>query len=530
MTSFAEKLHWLATPEVCASLKGMLRGIERECLRVTPDGAISQKKHPSGLGSTLCHDSITTDYSEALTEIITQPHACIEDCLTELNHLHGFVHSQLDDELLWPMSMPPALNGEEDIPIADYGASLSGTMKHVYRRGLAVRYGRKMQSIAGIHYNVSFPDEFWQLYQQAFSVPGSLRNCKDQMYFSTVRQFLRHGWILTLLTGASPACHTSFVEPTLAAKKNLQRHHDYYLASYACSLRMGGLGYHNDAQSGLFICYDSLEQYTHTLGNALQMPSATYEQAGLFDQAGNRHQISTNVLQIENEFYGSIRPKQPTASMERPTVALEQRGVAYIEIRNLDVDFNSPAGINEITAAMTEIFITGCLLENSALLKRKDNCVAAINNEQVAMLGRCPVNDFIAVAQKHWQTLAPIARILDKVQQTSLYSQAFDYATHLLENPEELNSSQMVHLLQQRKGTAPYMDIALDFSQQHRDFFQSNPLPFAINAALEKKAQQSLMKFEQLPAVDEQVFESAMKEYFRDLPTTQRQDCAALTD
>ena len=48
-----------------------LKGVEKEGLRITPRGSISLSPHPVQLGAALTHPHITTDYSEALLELIT---------------------------------------------------------------------------------------------------------------------------------------------------------------------------------------------------------------------------------------------------------------------------------------------------------------------------------------------------------------------------------------------------------------------------------------------------------------------------
>src|SRR5690606_26674931 len=141
-----------------ALLTTIQRGIEKESLRVDAEGRLALTPHPETLGSALTHSQITTDYSEALLELITQPRASVEALLQELEETHRFVARNLGDEIMWNQSMPPKLPPEEDIPIGWYGTSNSGMLKHVYRRGLAHRYGKAMQCIAGIHYNFSIPD------------------------------------------------------------------------------------------------------------------------------------------------------------------------------------------------------------------------------------------------------------------------------------------------------------------------------------------------------------------------------------
>ena len=137
-------------------LNQIRRGVEKESLRVSEDQAeLAQTPHPLGLGSALTHPSITTDYSEALLEFITPVSASIAETERALHNLHLYTVRQLNGELLWNASMPCIVQGDAGIPIAQFGTSNVGQMKRIYRNGLSVRYGRKMQAIAGIHYNFS---------------------------------------------------------------------------------------------------------------------------------------------------------------------------------------------------------------------------------------------------------------------------------------------------------------------------------------------------------------------------------------
>ena len=147
-------------------------GLEKESLRVANDGGIAQTPHPKALGSALTHPSITTDYSEALLEFVTPPFHHFSDTLDFLDDTHRYVYSQLDDEVLWASSMPCVVEGDASIPIAQYGSSNAGRMKTAYRRGLGHRYGRMMQAIAGVHFNYSYPDEFWSIWQAVLGDDG----------------------------------------------------------------------------------------------------------------------------------------------------------------------------------------------------------------------------------------------------------------------------------------------------------------------------------------------------------------------
>lgn len=187
------------------------RGIEKEGLRVSRDThRISQQGHPTALGSALTHSAITTDYSEALLEFITGVHDTPENALEELFHLHAYTSQSLPNEIIWSASMPGELGGESDIPIAHYGSSNIGTMKRVYRNGLGARYGRAMQAIAGIHYNFSLPESFWEQSLSQSKSSLSLKDWRTEGYLALIRNFQRRLWLLNYLTGSSPAISRSF--------------------------------------------------------------------------------------------------------------------------------------------------------------------------------------------------------------------------------------------------------------------------------------------------------------------------------
>ncbi len=127
-------------------LKGVLHGIEKEGLRVDGSGELSQTGHPQGLGSALTNGAITTDYSESLLEFITPVFETPEAAINFLDNLHRFSYQHLENELIWGGSMPCHINNEAEIPIARFGSSNIGQLKHIYRVGLEHRYGKMMQT------------------------------------------------------------------------------------------------------------------------------------------------------------------------------------------------------------------------------------------------------------------------------------------------------------------------------------------------------------------------------------------------
>src|SRR5204863_9434070 len=115
---------------------------------------------------------------------------------------------------------------------------------------------------------------------------------------------------------------------------------------HATTLRMGRLGYQSDAQASIAASCNSLEAYCGAIEEALMQPYPPYEEIGIKGPDGEYRQLATSLIQIENEFYGKIRPKRIIRSGERPLHALRERGVEYVEVRLMDLDPFEPVGIN----------------------------------------------------------------------------------------------------------------------------------------------------------------------------------------
>ena len=334
------------------------------------DGALALTPHPAALGSALTHSHITTDFSEAQLELITGVHAGVEACVEELTQIHQFVYRMIGDEMLWVASMPCSLPADEAIPIGRYGSSNVGRAKSVYRLGLGHRYGRRMQTISGIHYN--------------WSMPG----VSNDGYFGLIRNFRRHAFLLLYLFGASPAVCSSFVAGRHHALQVLNEHTLYM--PHGTSLRMGRLGYQSDAQASLEVSYNSLERYAASLQEALTRTYPRYEAIGIRNAEGEYKQLATSLLQIENEFYGTIRPKRVILPCERPLHALRERGVEYVEVRCMDLDPFVPVGIAPQTMRFLDLFLLHCLLADSPPDTPQEIAALARNQERVAGRGREP--------------------------------------------------------------------------------------------------------------------------------------------
>ena len=370
------------------ALARLARGIEKESLRVRPDGSLDTSAHPTQLGSALTHPHVTTDFSESQLELITGVQPSVAACLDELTAIHQFVYRHIGDDALWSGSMPCRLPADDDIPIGRYGESNVGRLKSVYRAGLARRYGRRMQTISGVHYNFSLPDDAMRALHASAPDAREARAFRTDRYFATIRNFRRHSWLPLYLFGASPAVCRSFVDGRAHRLEALSA--DTLYLPHATSLRMGPLGYQSDAQSRLAVSFNSLSNYAASLHHALTEPYPAYEAIGIRDDDGRYLQLATTLLQIENEFYGTIRPKRRIRRGERPLHALTERGVEYIEVRSLDVDPFSPVGIDALTMRFLDVFLMHCMLTDSPPDTPDEIAVIAKNQYRVAERGREP--------------------------------------------------------------------------------------------------------------------------------------------
>src|SRR6266487_304726 len=504
--NFKERLRALAP----AVLTGLQRGIEKESLRVRPDGALALTPHPKALGSALKHPHITTDFSESLLELITGVHTSVDTCLEELKRIHHVVMRRMGDELLWGTSMPCTLPDENSIPIARYGTSNIGRAKTVYRIGLSHRYGRRMQMIAGLHYNFSLPDSAWPL----AGFPGA-----SEGYFALIRNFRRHAWLLLYLFGASPAVCASFVEGRKHALEELAPGTLYL--PHATSLRMGRLGYHSEAQDSLAVSYNSIESYTACLHDVLTKPYAPYEAIGIRDGDGDYRQLATSLLQIENEFYSTIRPKRVIRPGERPLHALRERGVEYVEVRAMDRDPFSAVGITADTIRFLDIFLLHCLLTESPTDSRQE--IEAVGRNKVRGAGRGREGglrldrDGKMVELREWGSevlaeCAPIAAALDSAHGGTAYRAALAAAAKAVEHPESLPSARVLAEMRERHENS-YSRFGLARSLEHAKALKSEPLPAEVEARFARLAEESIRKQKEIEAADRVDFETYRQKY-----------------
>ncbi|MCP5175699.1 MAG: glutamate--cysteine ligase [Moraxellaceae bacterium] len=513
-----QQLAWLS-PQATV-LKNMRRGLEKEALRMSKDGMISQTEHPRALGSALTHPHITTDYSEALIELITPATKSIDETLDFLEDLHRFCYQNMGEERLWLNSMPCMIGLEDSqIPLAYYGESNIGKLKTLYRHGLGVRYGRKMQTIAGIHYNLSFPNEFWQAWQQASQNTQDLQEFINEKYFALIRTFQRHSYLLLYLLGASPAVCSCFL---LGREHNLKSLSAGTLYQpYATSLRMSRLGYQNTVQRDLQVSYNHLPDYIDNLSHAIHTEYAPFAELGI-KKDGVYQQMNANILQIENEYYGLIRPKQTAQRGEKPTQALKARGIEYIEMRCVDLNPFSPIGIDSSTAHFLEVFALHSVLSDSPDFTPAKYAELAQRQEQMVEQGRAAnlhitINgqqaNFKDCAVELLEEMQQVAVVLDNAHHTTRYSESISQQMAKIENPELTYAAQV--LAQMSKHNNNFFAFGAAIAEQHRDYFLSQSLSAERLAAFELQAQESLAAQKTIEESDTLSFDEFLAEYIK---------------
>lgn len=501
------------------ALQGGRRGVEKESLRVTPAGRIATTPHPAALGSALTNDHITTDYSEALIELVTPTFTTNWELLQYLCDLHQFVYRHLGDELLWAASMPCVIDGDASIPIAQFGSSNVGRMKTIYREGLGLRYGRVMQAISGVHFNYSFPERLWPVWAAVRESKTADQAFVSESYFDLLRNYRRFGWIVLYFFGVSPMVCKSFLRARGETLPEFGRGTAW--EPNATSLRMSDLGYRNRSQSGLEVSVNSLEEYVRDLSRAISTPSPDYERLGV-KVDGVYRQLNANVLQIENEYYSFIRPKRVARSGERPTKALMRRGVEYVEVRALDVSAFDPVGVNQNKMRFLEAFLALCLMRESPLIDATEQAVLDGNHVTVARRGRehrlmlnrdgrnVPMLDW---AREIIDQMQGVCELLDEGDPQKPYSAALAVQAAKLDDVALTPSARLVKEINETGES--FFDLALRTSATHKGYFldlhepnQARLREFADQAA------ESLEAAEAMARAPQKDFDAFLADYF----------------
>lgn len=516
---FDEKLTALAASGN-RNLLSFNRGIEKESLRVDTQGKLAGTPHPPFLGSKLTHPLITTDYSEAQLELITPVTSSVSEMMSTLNDIHRFVYSGLNDELLWSASMPCVLQGDKNVPIAQYGASNLGKLKTTYRNGLGYRYGRSMQTISAVHYNFSFSDEFWGQLAAIEDNSAQSREYRSERYFDLMRNFRRFSWLLIYLFGASPAVCDTFVRGRSHNLENFDEGSLY--TSGATSLRNGDLGYQSDTQSSLVnVCFNSLSDYVATLTEAICTPYEQYEKLGL-KKDGEHIQISPNILQSEAEFYSTIRAKRNTPRETNFLELLLDEGVEYIEVRLLDVDPYTPLGISEEEISFLDTFLLFCLLEDSpyhddALCRSvKENVMKTVYGGRESATALNDQGNSRSITEwglELMSGLQAVAEFLDNGTEENVHAQSVAAQRDKLNDPGLTPSARVLRDMQE--ASIPFFRFAMNKAAEHQNYFLQQPLSEAEKAWFHQLSEQSRQNQAMLEQGDNVDFDHYLRNFLQ---------------
>ncbi len=508
---------------IAAQDRGLLcggrKGIEKESLRVASDGSLSLRPHPQSLGSALTNRYITTDFSEALLEFVTPAYASTWEALRCICDIHQFTYANLGDEMLWPASMPCRIPADHEIPLAYYGNSNVGRMKTIYRRGLGYRYGRQMQTIAGVHFNYSAPDALWPAYQDILGDAQDADAFRSEQYLGLIRNFRRMGWLVLYLFGASPAVCKSFSGAQTPSLKSLND--ETWFAPFGTSLRMSDIGYSNQNQSRIKISINGIDEYVHDLCAAIRLKEPDYERIGV-KVNGDYRQLNANLLQIENEFYSSVRPKRVARSGERPTAALRRGGIEYVEIRSLDIGVFDPCGISQNTMRFMEAFLLYCLISDSPKMTDDELTEATENQTAMAKQGRDPEfrlwRNGCRISVREWaaevmEGVSAVAQEIDRGENADSYSQAVAELRTTIDDADETPSARIVEEL--RSNDDGFFHFALQMARRHRDYFASiAPLNKHILSEFGDEAADSHRRQRDIEAADVINLDEYLLQYF----------------
>lgn len=499
--------------------KGIARGLERESLRITKQGKLSADPHPAELGSALTNQYVTTDYAESLLEFITPVEHDIETSLNQLRDIQKFAQQATPEQFLWPMSMPCFVGEEDDIKIAQYGSSNIGKMKTLYRQGLKHRYGSFMQVISGIHFNISFPEWFWQHWAKQQGVPFN-QDAISAGYLALIRNLKRHIWLVSYLFGASPALCSSFLDGKKTDLPFQSIGKGTLYLPYATSLRLSDLGYTNSSQADLKIRYNQLDDYIAGLRNAISIPNEAFAKIGV-KVDGEYRQLNSNVLQIENEFYASVRPKRVAASGEKPTDALENRGIQYIELRALDVNPFDDVGLNAEQVRFLDLLITWCALNDSPELHCEHMSESETNLQRVIHEGRKPgltlQKDEQDIELQQWglticEQLSELASLFDGDDQDT-YQQAVAAQIEKFKDPSQTPSGKLINRL--LSDNLDNSNFGLEMAKSFKSAAAEHQYVVFDDAALAAESVASVQGQADVEAADSLNFDDFLTDYFK---------------
>jgi glutamate--cysteine ligase len=379
-----------------------------------------------------------------------------------------------------------------------------------------------MQAISGVHFNYSLPVSFWPLYAEFCQSRDSGHVFRSDRYFQLLRNYRRHGWVVSYLFGVSPALCRSFLQGRrddgLEALGD-----DTLIGPYATSLRMSDIGYRNRNAAATTVSVNSLDEYLRDLRRAIRTPHPPFMALGV-ERDGEYQQLSGNLLQIENEYYSYIRPKRTVRAGERTTHALARGGVEYIEVRALDNSAFDPVGVNGCKLYFLEAFLLMLLFRDSPPIEPGEEEAIERNHQLVARRGREPglllERDGRRLPLRAWaaellDSMQGICELLDDTSAQRPYVAALREQQLKIEEVERTPSARLLRDLRAHERSFPA--LALRVSREHKEYcLHSVPRSEDRAREFEAEAEQSLQELASVESARRVSFQDYLQKYLAD--------------
>ena len=411
-------------------------GLEREGLRVTNTGAFSLTPHPEVFGDKKENPYITTDFSECQLELITPVFHTANDAIDFLDSLYNIAALELEDEYIWPQSMPAAVPENQDIPIAIFSNQEEDER---YREYLGNKYGGKKQLISGMHINFSLGDDLLQALYRKGEHQISFRDFKDALYLKLTRNYLRHQWILVYMLGAANTIHKTYEKQCVETLEEISA--ETYSNIKATSYRNSICGYQN--KEFIQLDYNSIEKYADSI------------QA--YIDKGELRNIRELYTQVRLKGKGQYSPDN-----------LRQKGIEYIELRTVDINPFEKSGLSKDDLNFIHLFLLYCLEKEESFYENWQ-LESQQNLQKTAVEGQNPelklLHNGCEVSLKSWG-MEIIHDLKDMNEQYDLPFAEILQAKEEIMNDHEKTYAHRLTKLCQEKG---YIEAHLQLAKKHKE-------------------------------------------------------------
>ena len=417
-------------------------GLEKEGQRVDLTGQLVSTDHPKTISKSDDHPYIKRDFAETQMELVTPVLETLKELFDYLESIHEVAYRSMDkDEMIWPLSMPPALpEKEEDIIIA----KLADAENVQYRHSLAESYGRRKQMISGIHYNFEFSEELLQSLFEAQSEITEFHQFKTEIYMKLTRNYLHYRWLITYLYGASPSSEKNFFE-------------DSSLVEPVRSIRSSKYGYVN--RDNVQVSYSSLNKYISDIATL----------------------VEKEILVEEKEFYSAVRLRGGNQVAD-----LEEQGIGYIELRNIDINPFDRNGISYEQAEFLNLFLVYLLWKDESIHHDEWVKEGELNNEKVALEHPLEETQFKAEAQTIIDEMEQLVKTLD----LAVSEELFVNERAMLEDPSKTIAGRLYLESQESSQSQVAVNIAKKYHEKAWD------MPYQLTAYTDMELSTQLLMFD----------------------------------